>query len=292
MYGFNLQEDFYMRKLTALVLCACMLFMLGACTIHLGDGSFEVDGNGIGNGPSLTDSENVNLKADKAEKLVVSNGAGDMRFSVSNTDEVVVEAEKKVRGVNDDKKREILDNMRISVEQRGKEVSVEVKCRDTGEDFWKWKNRMYKTYSVSIDFEIRVPEGMTAYTINDGAGNIRFKGLKGSVVINNGAGNVEFDDMELRKDSTVNLGAGNCDLDISLDSADKLTINNGAGNLNLRLPADSKFTLKTESGFNQISGSFINGSSSVIGKTERTFNGGGCKVDVRMGAGNIVVDKR
>lgn len=237
------------------------------------------------------ESRNQDLTEDVKDgsSLEVSIPAGNVDIRKSSDSNIEIRADKKVRGANNDTKQLILDNMNLYLNRNGEDIKVDFKTKD-GSDFWKWQKENYKTYQISISYDIKLPENIKALKIDDGAGNISISETNASYLLNTGAGNVEIKDAFAIGESEISTGAGNINIKTRLDNFESFKVNTGAGNISLKVPEDCKMELSVDTGVGNVSGSIIK-SNDMKNHSHKEINGGGSEVKLNSGVGNIDVDK-
>lgn len=289
------------------ILFFTFLLMMGSmtgCSVTINNHEYDI-------GTYVTAEDKLTENVKGMEKFEISNGAGNISIVKSGGEDIRLSVTKKVRGSNEKKKKEILDNIKINITKENKKVIIEAKTKKDGNsDFWKWKEQNYKVYNVTIDYTLEVPEYFNSYAVENGAGNTELQGTTGDVSIKNGVGDIRLKDMEatlilnlgtgnitgtgitLKDMNSVNLGAGNVTLDANVDGAKQVNIDNGMGNVTLNLPKESKVSLNAGVGIGNISGSFINESKTFSGSIRGDYNGGGTDVRVKAGTGNVTIDSK
>ncbi len=269
----------------------------------------EKKSNNIFNGIGSESRESQQVKQDKidGEELKVSTGAGNIDIGKADGSEIIVDADKKVRGASEETKKTILENMNISIEQNGKNLDIAVRTKD-GKDFWEWQKDNYKTYQITINYDIKVPESIKDLSVSTGAGNIIIEGQAEKVDASTGAGNIDVDDM--KAELKLSTGAGNIDIDNSsalgncklstgagnidfmgkVEDVNGFDASTGMGNVNFRVPSDSKMSINADTGLGKLGGSFINieGNKSHF---NGDINGGGVSIRLSTGVGNVDIDE-
>ncbi len=259
-------------------------------------------------GPQTTERQEITQDGLKGDELVVSTGAGNIDIKEGGSSEIVVIADKKVRGASEETKKKILENMIISVEDKSGKVELAVKTSE-GKSFWDWQKDNYKTYQVTINYDIELPDSIKEVNLSTGAGNILVEGKAekveastgaGNVDINSmmarfkistGAGNITIKDSSAKEDCELNTGAGNVDFIGDVIEVDNFKASTGMGNVDFRVPADSKMTLDASTGLGNLSGSFITISKDSKSHFKGDINGGGSDIILSTGVGNITADE-
>jgi DUF4097 and DUF4098 domain-containing protein YvlB len=180
------------------------------------------------------------------------------------------------------------------------------------------------TRNVSIDYELEVPIE-TQLTSATGSGDVSVEGIRGPVNSRSGSGDMKFrsvsGDVSLKTGSgdvkveeisggrvEVETGSGDievrdlrCALRVRTGSGDiraegELTgdwiLYAGAGQINVRLPSETGFELDAHTSSGEIHTSLPMSVQGSIGRGELrgTIKGGGARLEVRTGSGDISID--
>ncbi len=256
---------------------------------------FSVDKkeNNLFEGVGKESLEAQTIEEDKldGERLVLSTDAGNVTVEKSEASQIVIEAEKKVRGTSEKDKKTILENMNIELERNGKVMKLVVKTKD-GEDFWDWKRDNFKSFQTTINLVILLPNGINGIEVNTGAGNIDINDISAELSINTGAGNIEIQGVSALENNNINTGAGNIEFHGEIYKVSSFIASSGVGNIDFIVPEDTKMSLDVSTGVGALSGSFIKTKNS---KSKFYFvghiNGGGPSVKLNTGVGNIEADE-
>jgi hypothetical protein len=273
---------------------ALALLLTTACSLNVGGDRLNFSGNvSYDKGTTLTEEQNVARNAAEVEKLEISDTAGNITVKTSTSDDISIKAVKKVKGMNDEIKKEVMANIDIVIEGNGNSLSVYPSTKDgKKDDLWKWVERLYKGTHVTVDFELEVPENIKVYTVDSNAGNISFSEVNGEIAIKSNAGNVDLTGVGLTGSNEIGINAGNITLDADISKASKLEVVNTAGNVTLNLPANSAFDLTAKLTAGNVNGSFLSGTHINSGTIRQKINGGGTEVNVTTVAGNVTIDSK
>ncbi len=318
---------------TALLLIFAMLILSAGCGVRINGKEYEFftsenkNNNNIFNGigTEISNTQEFSGDNEKSQQLKASIGAGNIEIKKADGSKINVKADKKIRGASSDTKKEILDNMIVSLDGDGKLLEVKVKTKD-GKDFWDWKKANYTTYQVTLNLDLAVPDSIkeintetgagnvdirdlaASITTHTGAGNISIKAADGDISANTGAGNIDIDDSKGKikaetgagnididnssafGDSRLNSGAGNIDFNGDIDELSSLNISTGMGNVDFRASENSKLSLEADVGVGILSGSFIQRNDNSKTHFKGDINGGGPSVKLNTGVGNITAD--
>jgi hypothetical protein len=270
------------------------LLLTTACTLNIGGDRLNLSGNiSYDKGTYLTEEQNLARNAADIETLNISDNAGNITVKGTTSEDISIKAVKKVKGTNEELKKEVMQNIDISIEEEGNTLTVHPASKDgKKQDLWKWAEQYYKGAQVTVDFELEVPSNIKVYSVSNNAGNINFSDLTGEITVNNNAGNIELRSVGLTGSSDIKLNAGNIDIDADISGASGLSVLNTAGNIALKLPESSQFDLAAKLTAGNISGSFLAGTHIVSGSYKQEINGGGAEVSVTSVAGNVTIDSK
>lgn len=315
---------------TALLLTFVMLILSAGCGVRINGKDYEFftskpdKNNNIlgGIGSEISNTQEFSGDNEKSEKLKVSIGAGNITIKKAGGSKIEVKADKKVRGASGDTKKEIIDNMIVSLDEDGNTIEIKVKTKD-GKDFWTWKRNNHMTYQVSLNLDVELPDSIKEINTDTGAGNVNIKELDanitthtgaGNITVGNvdgdiatdtgagnididessgkitaatGAGNIDIDDAAVTGSSKLNSGAGNVNFDGKIDELSSFNISTGMGNVDFKVPENSKMSLEVDTGVGNLSGSFIHKDDNNKSHYKGDINGGGPSVKLNTGVGNI-----
>ncbi len=222
--------------------------------------------------------------------LNISNNAGNITVKKSDDTKLVVEIEKKIRGVSSQKTKDVFRSMDVLLERDGENLNVVLKTKD-GNDFLDWNKHELGLLKCSVNFIVSVPEGVKELNTETGAGNIDIKDVSAMITANTGAGNIELDRVSATGETTLETGTGNVDFDGNIDKVTSFTASTGVGNVRLKVPENTKMSLNAETGLGHLSGFFVDSDEKVKNSFNGDINGGGPEVELSTGVGNTEVDK-
>ncbi len=290
-----------MRKLFTSIISIALLFTMlvlsTGCGVKINGKEYEFFSLGeseksstIGaTGSEASKEFTTSVDRENAEKLVLDNNSGNIKIKKSENSQIKIEADKKVRGASQSDKNIVLENMNIALERDGKDIKIVVETKDR-RDFWDWLKEDYKAFQVTINYTILIPEGITSVDVNTGAGNVDVKDLSAELKIDTGAGNIDIDRFIGIGSNELSTGAGNISFDGNVYDIESFKASTGAGNIAFEVPEDSRMSLKANTGIGILTGSFIKKNSSIKLSFDEDINGGGPKVELSSGVGNIDVD--
>lgn len=319
----------------ALFLIFAMLILAAGCGVRINGKEYEFftsDNKKNSNifsgiGTEISNTQEFSGDNEKSRGLRTSIGAGNIEIKKTSGSKIHVKADKKIRGASSDTKKEILDNMIVSLDYDEKLLEIKVKTKD-GKDFWDWKKANYITYQVTLNLDLAVPDSIkeinaetgagnveikdlaSSITTHTGAGNIKIKGAAGDISANTGAGNINIDDSKGKikaetgagnididnssafGDSRLNSGAGNIEFKGRIDELGSFNISTGMGNIDFKVPENSELSLEADVGVGILSGSFIPRDNKSKTHFKGAINGGGPSVKLDTGVGNISADDK
>ena len=305
-------------SIIALSMISVMLIVSSGCGVRINGKEYELykssqsdrKNNSIlsGIGSESTYTQNISQDKVEGEELKVETSAGNIDIKQTGGSQIVIKADKKVRGTSAENKKLILENMVVSLEQNGKEVLVAVKTKD-GENFWDWQRDNYKTYQITINYDIKIPESIQGLDLstgagnikagvkaekvkaNTGAGNIDLKDMDAEFDISTGAGNIDIDNSAARGNCKLSTGAGNVDFKGKVNDISGFDASTGMGNVDFRVPEDTKMSLDASTGVGVLEGSFADTRPDDKFHFKGDINGGGPSVKLSTGVGNVNVDE-
>lgn len=270
------------------ILCMMIVVVFSAVLLSGCSYNFSTD---FSNGSS-TDSGDTSMEGSELTELEILAGVGKVTITKSTGSKVEIHYDKNIRGFSKDVK-EVSDQISIDTETSGEKLIVSVTTKDTdGKDFWQWLSSKYKNINVSVDLDIKVPENINTFTVNDGVGDIKLNDVKGKIVVNNGVGSIKLDGVTMVDTCEINNGTGDITVNANIDDVSSLKVLTGVGRIAIKLPEDSKFSLDALTGVGKIDGNLIKNSDGFVGEAlKQDVNGGGTKVKVEVGTGDISISK-
>lgn len=281
-------------KISILIACTMVITLLSACSVDINGDKLNLDGNiSYTGGTYLTAEENFAQNSDGVKTLELVNGAGNINITSSNSKDVVVKITKKVKGTDEKTKQEIMEKIKIKMDKSGDKLTLSARSGDeSGSYIWDWVSKLYKSVNVTVDYDIKVPEGVKIYKLDNNAGNTGFDNIAGQINIKQNAGDIKLTGVALEGNSSFNMNAGNINADASVDKADEVKIIGTAGNINIKIPASSRVSLETRLTAGNLTGSLLSGTSIKSGTIKQEINGGGTRLIVNLTAGNVIIDSK
>ncbi len=292
----------------AFISIVSMLFVTAGCGVRINGKDYTIfkanneDNNNkntvtteeaTGNNESETAEGNTKIVEDigNGDVLNIHNNAGNITIKKSDDTNLVVEIQKKIRGVSSKEIKDVFRTMNLSLERDGKDLNVVLKTKN-GKDFWDWNKLDLELLKCSINYIVSVPEGVKAINAETGAGNIDIKEVSAMITANTGAGNIELDRVSATEETTLETGTGNVDFDGDIDKVTSFRASTGVGNVRLKVPENTKMSLSAETGLGHLSGFFVDSDEKVKNSFNGDINGGGPEVNLSTGVGNTEVDRQ
>ncbi|QNU68162.1 hypothetical protein EHE19_006975 [Ruminiclostridium herbifermentans] len=287
------------RSILAITLLLAMLSLTAGCGVRINGREYEffsAGGKDKSNliseiGSQASDEFAASVDRENAEKIVLHNDAGNIIVKKSEDSQIKIEADKKARGASQNDKNTVLENMNIVIERDGNVIKIVAETNNK-KDFWDWLKDEYKAFQATIDYTISLPEGIKAVDISTGAGNVEVDDLSTELKLNTGAGNIDIDEVISLGKNEISTGAGNIRFDGNIYDIESFKVSTGAGNIQFKVPEDTRMSLKANTGIGVLSGSFIKKNSNIKLSFDEDINGGGPKVELKSGVGNVEVDER
>lgn len=248
--------------------------------------SEETSGSGTEEGNSV-----INEEIGDGEVLSISNNAGNITIKKSNDKKIVVEVQKKIRGVASQKVKDAFRSANLRLERDGKNLTVLLETKD-GKDLFDWNKHELSLLKSSINYTVSIPEGLKEINAETGAGNIDIKDVSVMITANTGAGNIDLDNVSAIGETTLETGTGNVDFDGNIEKVTKFNASTGVGNVRFKVPENTKMSLNAETGLGHLSGFFVDSDKKVNNSFNGDINGGGPEVELSTGVGNTEVEKK
>ncbi|PYG88755.1 hypothetical protein LY28_01110 [Ruminiclostridium sufflavum DSM 19573] len=283
----------------SITLIFAMLLLVSGCGVRINGKEYEFfsasekDEASVLDGIAEEASDGFTSSVDRqdAGKVAVSASSGNIKIKRSDTSQLKIEANKRVKGASRKDKDAVLKNMDITVERNGKTIEIVVKTKNRS-DFWDWLKDNYKAFQVSIDFEILLPDGINTIEVDTGAGNIDINDISAELLISSGAGNIDIRNVNASGQSELEVGAGNISFDGNVNDIKSFEASSGAGNIDFKVPGSTRMSLEANTGVGILSGAFIKENSDDKFSFDEDINGGGPKVELSSGVGNVSADKK
>jgi DUF4097 and DUF4098 domain-containing protein YvlB len=163
----------------------------------------------------------LTLSARGISKLDVNCGSGVLIIRGTNTDEIKVEVTIKIRNVNDDRAKEIIeDDLELDLDKRGSTARLISKYRRG--------ISIFRNVQVTVDLRVTVPEEIDLI-IDDGSGSMEIEDIKGEVRIDDGSGSMDI--QNITGDLEIEDGSGDIDIDHIKGDVD---IDDSSGSMDVR----------------------------------------------------------
>ncbi len=289
----------------AFISIVSMLFVTAGCGVRINGKDytiFKANHQNDTNSDTVTTEEAIGSESEEGnnkiveeigegEVLNINNDAGNITVKKSDDTKLVVEIQKKIRGVSSQETKDVFRSMNVVLERDGKNLNVVLKTKN-GKDFWDWNKLELGILKCSINFIVLVPEGVKELNTKTGAGNVNIKDISSQISANTGAGNIELDDVSATGETTLETGTGNVDFDGNIDKVTSFRASTGVGNVILKVPENTKMSLNAGTGLGRLSGFFVDSDEKVKNSFNGDINGGGPEVNLSTGVGNTEVDRQ
>lgn len=289
----------------AIISVVSMLILTAGCGVRINGKDYtifkanqEVDNKGgdvaseeTGGSGTEEGNNKITEKVGTGEVLTISNSAGNITVKKSDDTNLVVEVQKKIRGVSSQKIKDAFRSANLRLERDGKSLNVVLETKD-GENFWDWNKHELSLLKCSVNYIVSVPEGLKEINAETGAGNIDIKDVSVMITANTGAGNIDLDNVSATGETTLETGTGNVDFDGNIEKVTKFNASTGVGNVRFKVPENTKMSLNAETGLGHLSGFFVDSDKKVNNSFNEDINGGGPEVELSTGVGNTEVEKK
>lgn len=243
--------------------------------------------------------------------------AGNLEVTRGPANRVIVRAERCTQS------RDALAGHKLTANQTGKNVAVVSQRGGSGGRSWFGRGRddlkVVIKVTVPTEYGVRFSSGAGDVAITDltgpvrgqtgagnltlisvrgpveittGSGNVRLERVLGQVQVQTGAGNVEMRDVE--GGLHVQTGAGNISVEIARQPKARTELQTGAGNVTVHLSSSVRVEVDAVASVGAASTDFplkVEGSwmtKSFAG----SINGGGPRLEMRSGVGNVSLKRR
>lgn len=289
----------------AIISVVSMLILTAGCGVRINGKDYtifkanqEVDNKGgdvaseeTGGSGTVEGNNKITEKVGTGEVLTISNSAGNITVKKSDDTNLVVEVQKKIRGVSSQKIKDAFRSANLRLERDGKSLNVVLETKD-GENFWDWNKHELSLLKCSVNYIVSVPEGLKEINAETGAGNIDIKDVSVMITANTGAGNIDLDNVSATGETTLETGTGNVDFDGNIEKVTTFNASTGVGNVRFKVPENTKMSLNAETGLGHLSGFFVDSDKKVNNSFNGDINGGGPEVELSTGVGNTEVEKK
>lgn len=238
---------------------------------------------GIAAADSLEETIDRTLSFAAGSRLEVANSNGSIQVAVWDRNEVHVQAEKRVRSRGDQDVRDLIQELRVIIEETADGVRIETEHprRDGG-----WWGR---GVSSSVDYRIRLPRDsdLNLETVN---GKVRVDGVHGDLTLGSTNGGITVNDSGGRVDAHTTNGSIDVELQQVVDGED-MSFRSTNGGITLALPGDARASVEARTTNGGIHTDFpvtVQGSFNKK-RLEGEINGGGGRIELRTTNGGIKI---
>lgn len=224
--------------------------------------------------------------------VVVINNNGSIFVESWDNDRVRVDAEIQVRSGSKEAARNFMKKVKVVVQQQREQLLITVEQpASKGSGFMDWIFGTGRP-SVSVDFEIKVPEKMNinATSVN---GSLEIVGISGSAVLTTTNGKISAEEMIGPIKAEATNGSISVDL-LSIKDDEKVVLHTVNGNIVVTLESDLSADIRVSTVNGSIRTDFpleIQGEwgpKNLSGK----MNGGGAQVKLETVNGSVAIEER
>jgi hypothetical protein len=242
----------------------------------------------LANLPTATDTTSQTITVSGTPTLDIQNASGKVTIQRgTSTTQVIVRYTRKARGTSEEKAKQDLNNIQVSVTPSGNTISVVTTIAGNGGIAASFNQ---------VDLEITTPARTDARVTTD-TGSIAITGVSGVLNLTLDVGDLRTRDVTFSDGSQVQVNAGSITLSGALDHAASLNATVNVGDLRLALPAETTAHLRasTDTGTIRITGWPItptgsdNGAMSASGDLGSNPQG---TITLRADTGDITVEQR
>lgn len=120
--------------------------------------------------------------------LKVSNPSGNIKISSHAQNLIVIEAVKKVKARNQKEASQMAESININVKREKNELLLQTEYpKFYDKDFWKRLFSGFRTYSLSVEYEIKVPQKLNLVTTST-SGDLQLYNITGEVTVSTTSG--------------------------------------------------------------------------------------------------------
>lgn len=178
----------------------------------------------------LSFDRKLSLQTNKAKEIFIDVGAGNLKVTSGNTDQVTVNAKvysKKYDSI-DELTQVFEDKMEFSLESKGSTIILKAMNRKS---FFGNNNT-----NIAIDLDMVIPKRMNV-EIDDGSGDMWLTDIDGTLKIDDGSGSTVIDNVNGKvfiDDGSGNLTISNVLSSVTIDDGSgKIKMNNIQGNVTI-----------------------------------------------------------
>lgn len=238
---------------------------------------------GIAAADSLEETIDRTLPFAAGSRLEVANTNGSIEISVWERDEVRIRAEKRVRTRHDEDLRELIQELKVIIEETPGGVRVDTEHPRRDGDWWG------RGVSSSVDYRIQVPRlsDLNLETVN---GKVTVDGVHGDLTLGSTNGGITVEDSGGRVDARTTNGGIDVELQ-QVDDGEDMSFRSTNGGITLALPGDARASVEARTTNGGIHTDFpvtVQGSFNKK-RLEGEINGGGGRIELRTTNGGIKI---
>lgn len=268
-----------------------------------------------------TDTIKKSFAVRSGGRLYIDIDHGTISVQTISGNEVHVELERKVKGVDDEDLKVYLEKHEWEIRKDGNNIFVESKFDGDEDSRWR-RSRRRKSGNFSLNVTVFIPEnfnidfenGAGNVEIEDltgdingitGAGNITIGDVKGTVDIVSGAGTIDIEEIdgivrvrsgagnieieEVTGEIEAHTGAGNIEVTLTEQPGGDSDLSSGAGNVTVFMDDDISVDVDARASLGSAKSDFdLRVSGKWMSKSfEGRINGGGPALVLRSGVGSV-----
>lgn len=179
------------------------------------------------------------------DELVLKNRIGKIKIVQSESDKIAVNTIKKAKSDDNDKEKEIIDNIGIRVDKDGNKIIIKEYLKsDAQKNLWEWIQKEYGSVNVSIEYNVEIPNKFRLINISSDIGDIEVQNLKGEFAVSNNIGDITLNDVDINGNSNILSNLGSVSVNAQkIDGAKEINITSRVGDVDLNVPENSKYNL-------------------------------------------------
>ena len=186
-------------------------------------------------GPEYTEPFSKTIRLGQKGTLDLTTIAGDVTVVAAGSDDVKIDATKRVRGTNETNARALLKQLEVQINQRPELLEVRTQFpRRTSFPF------------VTVDYNVTVPAG-TSLTLKTVSGEVQITGVRGDVNANTVSGGMMLSGLKSR---ALELETVSGDLHLAAVDSDRVQVRTISGDIDYdgRLARSGRYDMQSHSG--------------------------------------------
>jgi len=246
-----------MKKIISIIIMAFLTIFITSC------GGKSVNAS---KWSEMEQIKNINQEVLESNEISIDTSVGNIEIKPSQDNYIDIQAIIKIKGDNEKQKKELMDNIEVTLSKEGEKLILKVYPKNQEEEeLWKWKAKKYDPMDLNINFVIKVPQYILLFNLHSGVGDISVSDITGSIEANSGVGNIELDNIVFIKKSIMKAGTGNAEVGVkNLSNAEEISIETGVGDIHINIPQDSSYDIDTKAFMEEAINDTVNGGGALI----------------------------